>query len=278
MSTTAGSGATERAAGSRAAAVAVALWWAVLFFGVIDLLVGIVPSEYEDFSQFIVVETSWGLLYTCLISFPLIAWALRPVRWVGPQIVAVAAAILVAGVTAAAWGQALLAFVVAASAAFPRMWRPRPRWSEARLLVTPAFWPLDALLLIGLGGALWHAWDAVETARSPLVDDDTWGLMHLPMQAGFALAVPAAAAVAVLAVANRVSGWWFAIVPPAVSAVWFGVVCTRYPDLLGSLGETAGWVTVAWGTATPVAVWTTGFLIRSVDITPAVGNRRRGSN
>jgi len=278
MSTPAGSGTTERALASRAAAVAVALWWAVLFFGVIDLLVGIVPSEFPDFSQFVVVETSWGLLYTCLVPVPLIAWALRPARWVGPQIVAVAAAVLVAGVTAAAWGQVFVAFVVAASAAFPRMWRPRPRWSEGRLLVTPAFWPVDALLAIGLGGALWHAWDAVETARSRVGDDDTWGLMHLPMQAGFALAVPAAAAVAVLAVANGVSGWWFAIVPPAVSAVWFGVVCTRYPDLLGSLGETAGWVTVAWGTATAVAVWTTGFWIRSVHVTPAAGSRPLESN
>jgi hypothetical protein len=273
MATTAGSGIAERAVASRAAAVAVALCWAVLFFGIIDLLVGIVPSQYPDFSQFVVVETSWGLLYSCLIPVPLIAWAVRPVGWVGPQIVAVATAVLVAGVTAAAWGQVFVSFVVAASASFPRMWRPRPHWSVSRLLMTPALWPVDALLVIGLGGAFWHAWDALEAARSPVGDDDTWGLMHLPMHAGFALAVPAASAVALLAVANRVSGWWFAIVPPAVSAVWFGVVCTRYPELLGSLGETAGWLTVAWGIATAVALWTTGFWRGTVDVTPAAGSR-----
>jgi hypothetical protein len=48
-------------------------------------------------------------------------------------------------------------------------------------------------------------------------DDETWYLMHLPMQAGFALAVPVAAAVAVLALANGVAGWWFAVVLSAYS-------------------------------------------------------------
>ena len=245
----------------------------MLFFGVIDLHVGIDPSQYPSFSQFVVVETSWGLLYSCLLPVPLIAWALRPVGWVGPQVVAVAGAVLVTGVAAAAWGQVFVSFVVAASASFPRMWRPRPHWS-----MQPA--PHDARALADrcalgdrLGGAVWHAWDVLETARSGVSDDDTWGLMHLPMHAGFALAVPAAAAVALLAVAHGVSGWWFAIVPPAVSAVWFGVVCTRYPDLLGSLGETAGWLAIAWGTATAVAVWTTGFWIRIADVTPAAGSR-----
>jgi hypothetical protein len=62
MATTVGNGIRGRAVASRAAAIGVASWWAVLFFGVIDLLVGIFPSEYPDFSQFVVVETSWGLL------------------------------------------------------------------------------------------------------------------------------------------------------------------------------------------------------------------------
>jgi hypothetical protein len=272
MATTVGNGIRGRAVASRAAAIGVALWWAVLFFGVIDLLVGIIPSEYPDFSQFVVVETSWGLLYSCLVPVPLIAWALRPAGWMGPQVVAVAAAVLATGVTAAAWGQVFVSLLVAASASFPRMWQPRQHWSVGRLLVTPAIWPVVALLAIGLGGAVWHAWNALDTARSHVGDDDTWGLMHLPMQAGFALAVPAAAAVALVAMANGVSGWWFAIVPPAISAVWFGLICMRYPDLLGSIGETAGWLTVAWGIAIVVAVWTTGFWIRTVDVIHAAGS------
>lgn len=37
----------NRALGSRLAAIALALWWATAFFGVIDLLVGVIPSEFQ---------------------------------------------------------------------------------------------------------------------------------------------------------------------------------------------------------------------------------------
>jgi len=65
--------------------------------------------------------------------------------------------------------------------------------------------------------------------------------------------------VAVLAMANGVANWWFAIVPPAASAAWFGIVCASHPALLGSVGAAAGWCTTAWGMAIAVAVWATGY-------------------
>ena len=214
-------------------------------------------------------RTSWGLLFTVLVPVPLIAWAIRPTGWVGPQVVAVAAAVLVAGLAALAAGQIVVALLVAASAAFPRMWHPRPEWSLRRLVATPAFWPVDALVALAFGAALLQAWDVLDTARSGAPDDDnTWGLMHLPMQGGFTLAVATAAGVAVWALGNRVANWWFAIVPPAASAVWFGVFCASHPDLLGSLGKTAGWYTAAWGLAIAVAVWVTGYWTRP-SVTPA---------
>ena len=49
------------------------------------------------------------MLFTALVPMPLIAWAVRPVGWVGPQVVAVAAGVMVAGIAAAAWGQVLVA-------------------------------------------------------------------------------------------------------------------------------------------------------------------------
>ena len=113
--------------------------------------------------------------------------------------------------------------------------------------------------MLALGTALVHAWDVVGAARDGVKDDDTWNLMHLPMQAGFALAVPIAAGVAVLALANGVAGWWFAIAPPAGCAMWFGAVSVKNPDLLGSLGETLGRFAAGWGIAVAVALWTTGF-------------------
>ena len=63
--------------------------------------------------------------------------------------------------------------------------------------------------------------------------------------------------------ANRMASWWFAIVPPAASAVWFGVVCATHPDQLGSVGGAAGWYTAAWGIAIAVAVWATGYRTRA---------------
>ncbi|MEU8226393.1 hypothetical protein [Kribbella sp. NPDC048915] len=244
---------------ARTVAVVAAAWWVLLFFGLIDLLVGIMPAEFpSSFRPFIVLETSWGLLYTVLIPLPLIVWAVRPAGWVGPQIAAVAAALLVTGVAAVAAGQILVAFLVAASAAFPRMWRTRKGWSIHAVRTTPALWPVAALVVLGFGVALVHAWDVLALARAGVDDDDTWGLKHLPMQAGFALAVPASAAVAVLAMANRMPTWWFAIVPSTASAIWFGITCARHPDLLGSLGTAPGRLAVAWATAIAVAIWITG--------------------
>ena len=212
-----------------------------------------------------VLETSWGLLYTVLLPVPLLAWALRPAGWVGPQIVGIAAAVLAAGMAAAAWGQVFVAFLVAASAAFPRMWRPQPKWSFRLALARPAFWPVDALVGLAVGAALVHVWEVVDAARSGVRDDETWYLMHLPMQAAFALAVPAAAMIGVLALANGVGGWWFAIVPPAGCAMWFGAVSIKYPDAVGSLGDRAGRFVLAWGCTVAVALWTTGFLTSRLD-------------
>ena len=120
--------APDRAAGPREGAAVVALFWAVLFFGIIDLMVAITPSVFPEFTNYMVLETSWGLLYTCLIPMPLLAWAVRPVGWVGPQVLAIAACVLVAGVAGFAMGQVFVAvFMVASSVSFPRMWRPWPR-------------------------------------------------------------------------------------------------------------------------------------------------------
>ena len=240
-------------------AAVVAAMWAFFFFGIIDFLVAIIPSEFPEFMPFVVLETSWGLLYTFLLPVPLIAWAARPVGWVGPQVVGIAVAVLLAGLAAPAWGQAFVALLMAAGAAFPRMWRPPQRWSLRRPVATPAFWPVNALLVLGMGVALVHAWDVLDAARSGARDDVTWYLMHLPMQAGFAIAVPVAAAVAVLALANELAGWWFAIVPPAGCAVWFGAVSVRYPEVVGSLGEFTGWLASGWGIAIAVTLWATGF-------------------
>ena len=65
----------DRALWPRLGALAVAAWWAVPFFGIIDLLVGIIPSTFPDeydWTPVVVVSTSWGLLFSVLVAMPLI--------------------------------------------------------------------------------------------------------------------------------------------------------------------------------------------------------------
>jgi hypothetical protein len=238
----------------------VALVWALPFFGIIDL--SVVPSGDREFYPFYLLETGWGLLFTILIPVPLVAWAVRPQPWNGPQVIAVAVAMLVTGLVALAPVQVFVALLVAASAAFPPMWRPRPRWSERGALVRPMCWPLDALVLVSVTAAAVYGWDMIDAARSGLPDDDTNGRMHLPMQAAFALALAASAVVATLALAQGGAGWGFAFAPAALSAVWFGVVSRAYPDHLGSLGKVGGAVAIGWGVALVLIAAATGPAVR----------------
>jgi hypothetical protein len=122
VSTTTGTGTADRAVRSRVSAGVAALLWPVVFYGITDLLVVIAPAAFPE-----------G-----------IAWAVCSPGWVGPQITGIATALLLSGVAAAAWGQVLVAFLVAACGAFPRMWR-RPRWSLRLVLTNPAFWPVGSL-------------------------------------------------------------------------------------------------------------------------------------
>lgn len=256
----------DRALWPRVGALVVAVWWAVPFFGIIDLLVGVAPSMFPDeydWTSVAVVSTSWGLLFTVLVPLPLIAWAVRPMGWVGPQLIGVAAAVLIAGLIAPSLGHVFVAVLIAASAAFPRMWRPKPVRPPRQRVVSTSFWAVHSLLALGSASALFEAWSVLNAARNGAADDVTWGLMHLPMQAGFTVAVVTSAAVGVWAMASRLVGWWFAIVPAALSAVWFGAICAKYPDLSGSVGTTAGWICVAWGMAIAIAVWITGYRTRT---------------
>ena len=81
---------------ARIVTIVVALFWGVLFFGVIDLIT--VPIHDETFYQHYLIETGWGLLYTLLVMVPLILWAVRPQWRVFPQqVFVVAAAVLLTG-------------------------------------------------------------------------------------------------------------------------------------------------------------------------------------
>ena len=246
--------------GARVGAAVVALIWAFMFFGIIDL--SVVLDQDVEFYDFYLLATGWGLLFTFLVPLPLLFWAVRPQGWNGPQVAVIGAAVLFAGFVGLAPGQVLVAGLVAGSAAFPYMWRPRPRWSIRRALARPAYWPLDALVTGSVVAAFMYSRDMLDAARAGAKDDNTFGLMHLPMQAGFGLAIAGAAVVAVLALANGVTGWWLAFVPASLSAVWFGLVAWVYPDHLGSIGDVGAMLMIAWGVALFVVAAGTGLLTR----------------
>ncbi len=231
---------------SRIAAVALALFWGMLFFGLIDLVV--VPLQDHRFYDFYLLETGWGLLYTVLVAVPLVAFAFRP-RHLVPlqQLVVVAAAVLLGGLAALAVRQVVPAVLLATTAMLLSRWSKQRLWPIDGLSLRGADPWLAALVLPAVVGAGLYAARMAHAARIGVPDDDTWWLTHLPMQASFGVALAGSAAVAVFAGGARAPGRRLAAVPAGLSAVWLGAVSTVYPTHLGSLGTAAGVAAIAWG-------------------------------
>ncbi|MGZ4429390.1 MAG: hypothetical protein ACXVEU_20335 [Nocardioidaceae bacterium] len=223
----------ERLLLARLLAVVGVLGWAVAFFGVVDLLT--VLLQDRAFAPFYVLETGWGLVFAVLVGGPLAVLVVRP-RTVAAlwQLLVVGAAILVAGGVERAPRQILVGALVASTAlavagAAGTPLRTRHRQPDPLLALMAA---LAAAAALGYG---------VELIRYTGPDDDTWGLLHVPMQMALLVAVPAVAALAAWT-GSRVAVWTV-----AVSAVWIGVESVVYPDLVGSLGALGGTVAAGWG-------------------------------
>ena len=237
---------------ARVVAVVAALFWGVLFFGIIDLLV--VPSQEEEFFESYLLDTGWGLLYTVLVMLPLVIWAVRPDRDVFlQQVLAGAAAVLLGGLAALALGQVCVAGLLAGSAVLPAALAGRPLWPVRELSVSGSSRLLGGLALVAAVSALIYAVQMIHASYTGAVDDNTWGLMHLPMQASFGLALAGSASICVLAGGARALGWRFSAMPAAASAVWIGVVSVNYPDHVSSLGTAGGVTAIAWGITFGVA-------------------------
>jgi hypothetical protein len=95
-----------------------------------------------------------------------------------------------------------------------------------------------------------YAATMIQAARAGHLDDDTWGLMHLPMQAAFALSVARVAVLAVLAGAAKSAWWQVSAWSAAVSALWLGLLSVAYPGHLGSVGRIGGVAAIVWGCGT----------------------------
>ncbi|SHJ97533.1 hypothetical protein SAMN05443637_101379 [Pseudonocardia thermophila] len=232
---------------ARALAVVFALFWGVLFFGLVDLATAV--AEDPRFRHFLLVEAGWGLLYTVLVMLPLLAWAVRPAATILlQQVLAAAAAVLVAAVAGFAPGQVLPALFLEVSAFVPALVARRSlRFPPLSLR---SCHPLLAVLsLIALIGAVAYAVVVLRHAYAGVADDDTWGLAHLPMQAGFGLTIAGATVVVALAQGAGQPRWRVGTVFPALAAAGLGAFSLRWPDELASLGVTGGAAALVWAVA-----------------------------
>jgi hypothetical protein len=213
---------------------------------VIDLLV--VPIQDEQFYSFYLVETGWGLLFSLLVAAPLVAFAVSPRSYVFVlQVMAVALAVLLPALVTPAARQVIPASLLALTAAVAWFGTGYGFQPLRGLSVRRVNRGLGALVLLAGVSAVVYASHTVQVARTAQVDDDTWGLMHLPMQAGFALALAGSAAVSVLAGTGDAWRWKESLLPAAGSSVWLGVVSFTYPDHLASVGHAGGVGCVVWG-------------------------------
>jgi hypothetical protein len=225
---------------ARLLALVSALFWSVLFFGLIDLLVPIdeTPGFYESY----LLETGWGVLYTFLVSAAFFCLAVRP-RLVLPvaQVAVTAGCLAVTAVAAGSWGQLVPAVALAVTcgaflALLPHRGR-LPRWPRPRL--DPV---VGAVALLLVGPAVLFAADMVMGFRDgrPPLDDDTWNIDHWPTQAALALCVAAVAVAVAAGVRARRSGTLWSAGCVAVAAGWIGYWSAVYPDHAGSAGRTWG--------------------------------------
>lgn len=229
-----------RRVAARVAALAAAVFWGFLWFGLVDLVV--VVEQDESFHEHYLFESGWGLLYLVLVAVPAVVLAIRPVDPVAlTQLVVVALAVLIG----AAWG-----------AARPQL------WTGLGLVLTVGLVghlggghlvrrcrpdrAVSVLAVVGLPVAV--AYGAPLARNTTDVEDITNGVSHYPMQASLALAVVGLVALAAMT-RSRLPTW-----TASFSAIWLGVESVAYPDLRGSLGTTGGALTAAWGLLVVVAV------------------------
>lgn len=239
--------------GARWGALLVAFWFAVLFYGLIDLFT--VPTQDAEFYDTYLLETGWGLLFTFLVPLPLVLFAVRPENLVhARQLIAVAVGIVLASIGTAALGQLVLGLFLALVGVLLLVvsgvrFRPEPGTLRPGALLRRVDPALGVLATVAVAGAIAYAVDLTRAFHGGEADDQTWHLDHLPMQAALGLSLAGAALVTAAAACRRSPGWRTSAVAPALSAGWLGVVSWAYPDHVGSLGTIAGVAAVVWALA-----------------------------
>jgi hypothetical protein len=231
--------------GARIWAWFAAVFWAVGFFGIIDLtmLFGVNPA----FHAVMGLETSWGVLFTFIVGGAFVALAARPLQpW--PALVLLwlsVAALLLASVLAEDAGPLAAAAMLLPMSLVPLLSRAdRPDQAGGRLRPSG---PILALALVGAPGWWVYATIAVERSLTPgVIDDTSWNLSHWPIQAALGLLL----VMGVLVMAFWPGGRTLIGTVCGSSAVVLGISWLLYPDSAGAVHSP--WMATAailWGLA-----------------------------
>ena len=237
----------RRRSGARVVAALAAVFWGLLWFGLIDLLV--VVEQDEQFHEHYLFESGWGLLYLVVVAVPLGLLVIRPGDPIALAQLFVATLAVLLG---ALWGLER-----------PQLWTGLGLALTVGLLAwlgqaRPLRWHrpdpvLAVLAVVGLPPAL--AYGAPLARNTTEVEDITNGVSHYPMQASLALAVVGLVALAALT-RSRLPAW-----TAGFSACWLGLESIFYPALKGSLGGPGGAFTAAWAVLVIVfAGWLGGLI------------------
>lgn len=221
-----------RLVAARVVAAVAAVFWGLLWFGLIDLLV--VVEQDARFDEDYIFESGWGLLYLVLFAVPLVVLAVRPGAAVAlTQLAVVTLAVLIGGLWRPAWPQLWNGLgLVLTVALVAWVGRGRPvKWRRPAPV-------LSMLALVGLPAAVVYGSPLIR--NTTVKEDITNGVSHWPMQASLALAI--VGLVALAAVTRGLLPGWTA----ASTAFWLGVESVAYPDLHASLGSTGGGLAIAW--------------------------------
>ncbi len=227
----------------RAVAVAAAVFWSVLFFGLIDLATLYDPGEFVGV---VPLEVSWGAFFTFVVAGAFVSVALRPQDRLPPAVqLLISAVALVAGcVLGLRWEPLPVAAVLALAGGLLLVrsgWRSR--WSRREVQVS---WPLLVVAVAALPFWGAYAWSAFASARLALDDDITMGVPHWPVQAATGLVVGACAVLA---------GVWprgrrLLATSACLSATLLGAATLAYPDAVGAMaGRGYGLAAMIWGLA-----------------------------
>src|SRR4051794_25689100 len=179
----------------RVTAGVLAVFWGLVFYGVIDLLAFL---QGEEFHAAILLSTGWGLLFLFLVAGPLLVLCVgrgTSAAAASLEIAAVALALFATSVLSTAPRYLLAALLVAVTVVVVTLLGATSAWSSLR---TWHWSPLPAVVLaLAVIPAAHYSWISARNTGTGVTTDDTLWLDHWPAQAALPIAVLLIAAVAV---------------------------------------------------------------------------------